>query len=88
VALSGAVVTARLHVLLPPGIHLESMTHLPGTAVVTDPAKHQLIVEAYRHAIATTFFTGSALAALAFVTVLALPEIPLRAREKVAVDAE
>jgi EmrB/QacA subfamily drug resistance transporter len=89
VAISGAVVTARLHGLLPPGIHLESMTRLPGTAIVTDPAKHQLIVEAYRHAIATTFFTGSALAALAFATVLALPEVPLRARgEKIAVAAD
>jgi predicted MFS family arabinose efflux permease len=88
VALSGAVVTARLHVLLPPGIHLESMTRLPGTAVVTDPARHHLITEAYRHAIATTFFTGSALAALAFAIVLGLPEQPLRARNKAVVEAE
>jgi EmrB/QacA subfamily drug resistance transporter len=89
VALSGAVVTARLNTLLPPGVHLESMTRLPGTAEATDPARHHLIVEAYRHAIATTFFTGSALAALAFATVLALPEVPLRARgEKAAVAEE
>ncbi len=83
VALSGAVVTARLHVLLPPTVHLENLTRMP----VGGESNHA-VIEAYRHAIATTFFTGSALAALAFVTVLALPEVPLRAREKAAVVAE
>jgi MFS family permease len=73
VALSGAVVTARLHVLLPPSVHLESLTRLSAGA-----ASNHAVTEAYRHAIATTFFTGSALAALAFAVVLALPEVPLR----------
>ena len=73
VALSGAVVTARLHVLLPPSMHLESITRL-----ATGPGESPVIIEAYRHAIATNFFTGSALAAAAFATVLALPEKPLR----------
>jgi EmrB/QacA subfamily drug resistance transporter len=73
VALSGAVVTARLHMLLPPSVHLESLTRLSVGA-----ASNHAVTEAYRHAIATTFFTGSALAALAFAVVLALPEMPLR----------
>jgi EmrB/QacA subfamily drug resistance transporter len=82
VALSGAVVTARLRLLLPPSVHLESLTHLSVGAA--GPAATHAVKEAYRHAIATTFFTGSALAAVAFAVVLALPEVPLRAREKVA----
>jgi EmrB/QacA subfamily drug resistance transporter len=85
VALSGAVVTARLHMLLPASVHLESLTSLsvgaPGSGV------NHAVTEAYRHAIATTFFTGSALAACAFAVVLALPEIPLRAREAAAPPA-
>ena len=73
VALSGAVVTARLHMLLPPSTHLESLSRLSkGTA------GNPVVIEAYRHAIATNFFTGAALAAAAFATVLALPEVPLR----------
>ena len=64
--------------LLPPSVHLENMTALPGTRPAVDPTTHHLITEAYRHAIATTFFTGAVLAALAFLIVLALPEMPLR----------
>jgi MFS family permease len=82
VALSGAVVTARLHMLLPPSVHLESLTRL-SVGAAGGAATHA-VTEAYRHAIATTFFTGSALAACAFLVVLALPEAPLRAREKTA----
>jgi len=36
------------------------------------------LMEAYRHAIATTFLTGAGIAALAFTVVLFLPERPLR----------
>ena len=43
------------------------------------PAQHDMLVNAYRHAIGTTFLTGAAGAALAFVIVLFLPERPLRA---------
>jgi predicted MFS family arabinose efflux permease len=78
VALSGAVVTARLHMLLPPSLHLESITHLPTGGLATHTGGNHAVVEAYRHAIATNFFTGSALAAAAFAVVLALPELPLR----------
>ncbi len=76
VALSGAVVAARLHMLLPPSLHLESLARLPGSGMA--PVRDRVMVEAYRHAIATNFFTGSALAAAAFAVVLALPETPLR----------
>ena len=78
VALSGAVVTTRLHMLLPPSVHLETLTHL--SIGSTGSAANHAVKEAYRHAIATTFFTGSALAALAFVVILLLPEVPLRAK--------
>jgi hypothetical protein len=92
VALSGAVVASRLRQLLPAswtqatasgGSRLESgvqqIAQLPA-------AEHQQIVEAYRHAIATTFMTGGTVAALAFVVVLFLPERPLRSREVSKID--
>ena len=87
-ALSGAVVTARLHMLLPPSLHVENMTRLPVGGVAAGPGNNHVVIEAYRHAIATNFFAGSVLAALAFVVVLALPEMPLRARNKASVPAE
>ena len=50
---------------------------------VLEPAElseyFELLVSAYRHAIATTFLTGAGVAALAFTIVLFLPERPLRA---------
>jgi hypothetical protein len=84
VAISGAVVGVRLRMLLP-----AAWTHAApgGTSILesgmqqiaTIPAAQQaLLVHAYRHAIATTFLTGGAIAALAFVIVLFLPERPLR----------
>jgi EmrB/QacA subfamily drug resistance transporter len=88
VALSGAVVTARLHMLLPPSFNASGLTRLTASFATTNPAAHRLVTEAYRHAIATTFFTGAVLAALAFIIVLGLPEQPLRAREKTPVAAE
>jgi EmrB/QacA subfamily drug resistance transporter len=81
VALSGAVVTLRLHSLLPPSLHAESLVRLPGGGAMP-AATHHIVTEAYRHAIATNFFTGCALAALAFAVVLVLPEAPLRTSEK------
>jgi EmrB/QacA subfamily drug resistance transporter len=83
VALSGAVVTARLHMLLPPNLHVESLTRLPGQGPLAGTGVQHVIAEAYRHAIATTFYTGAALAVLAFAIVLGLPEKPLRARDPV-----
>jgi MFS family permease len=78
VALSGAVVAARLRVLLPPSLHAESLTHMPMGGMATTSGGNHIVIEAYRHAIATNFFTGAALAAAAFAVILALPETPLR----------
>jgi hypothetical protein len=41
--------------------------------------QREVLLNAYRHAIATTFMTGAGVAALAFGIVLFLPERPLRA---------
>ncbi len=85
VAVAGAVVAVRLRSLLP-----ASWTHSTTTGGTTPlemgvqqigqipPAQRDLLMHAYRHAIATTFFAGATIAALAFVIVLFLPERPLR----------
>ena len=86
VAISGAVVTARLGELLPArftALDAEGTSPLQnGVQQITHlaPALRHTVTEAYRHAIATTFFTGSAIAGIAFVAVLFLPEHPLRDR--------
>jgi EmrB/QacA subfamily drug resistance transporter len=81
VAVSGAVVAFRLRQLLPSRwIQSLASGHSPLEMGLTHipPAQRLLLEHAYRHAIATTFFTGAAMAALAFVIVLFLPELPLR----------
>lgn len=88
VAISGAVVTIRLRMLLPPSMHIESLTRMPTSGGTTNIGANHVMIEAYRHAIATNFFTGSALAAIAFAIVLALPEVPLRTRGESAPAAE
>jgi EmrB/QacA subfamily drug resistance transporter len=87
VAVSGAVVTARLGMLLPSrftAVNAQGSSALQSgvqqIAQLSGADRH-LITEAYRHAIATTFFAGSAIAALAFFLVLFLPEHPLRDRQ-------
>jgi MFS family permease len=84
VAVAGAVVALRLHSLL------SASWRVPGASGATPlqmgfqdlnqlpPAQHALLIYAYRHAIATTFFTGAGIAATAFCIVLFLPERPLR----------
>jgi MFS family permease len=89
VAVAGAVVSAQLHHLVPPewiarhllDLGLQEITHVP------DDERH-LLMEAYRHAIATTFLTGAAVAALAFLIVLFLPERPLRSSREVEEELE
>jgi EmrB/QacA subfamily drug resistance transporter len=84
VAIAGAAVAIRLRLLLPASWRLpnaagttplemgfQQMSQLPA-------AQRQVLIHAYRHAIATTFFTGAAIAAAAFCIVLFLPERPLR----------
>jgi EmrB/QacA subfamily drug resistance transporter len=90
VALAGAVVTIRLKQLVPaawlkegstPGGNLLEM----GVQQISKlPAEqHAVLLNAYRHAVATTFLTGAGAAALAFAVVLFLPERPLRSAPKV-----
>ena len=87
VAVAGAVVAMRLHQLLPaewtqPGparrnlleVGVQQLAQIP-------PEQHILLMNAYRHAIATTFMTGAGVIALAFFIVLFLPEKPLRSNE-------
>jgi EmrB/QacA subfamily drug resistance transporter len=85
VAVAGTVVAIRLRQFLP-----ASWTEATGSGSSLleqgvqaiskmAPAQHELLVSAYRHAIATTFLTGAGVAALAFTIVLFLPERPLRA---------
>jgi EmrB/QacA subfamily drug resistance transporter len=94
VAIAGAVVTFRLHQLLPASwtqpnaLGGGSLLELGVQQITAIPAdQRDILMGAYRHAIATTFLTGAFGAALAFVIVLALPERPLRARAK-ATDQE
>ena len=82
VAVAGTVVAIRLRHFLP-----ESMMQLNGGNLLNlgvqqiakiPSAQHAILMNAYRHAIATTFLTGAGIAALAFVIVLSLPEPPLQ----------
>jgi EmrB/QacA subfamily drug resistance transporter len=87
VALAGAVVTTRLHSLLPLSWTQSTST---GTSLLElgvqqisriPVEQHDVLVYAYRHAIAATFLSGAGAAALAFGLVLLLPERPLRSTE-------
>ena len=88
VAVSGAVVGLRLHHLLPAAWtqKTSSGTNLLELGVQQiariPPAQHAVLMNAYRHAIATTFLAGASVAALAFLIVLSLPERPLRSAVK------
>jgi EmrB/QacA subfamily drug resistance transporter len=74
VAVSGAILTARLQTLLPGGLAGGGEGgRLP---IVSDPA----IVFAYRHGLASTFLAASIVAVIAFVVVLLTPELPLASR--------
>jgi MFS family permease len=85
VAVAGTVVAIRLRHYLPASW---TQTTTSGSSLLElgvqqiakiPPAQHILLLDAYRHAIATTFLTGAGAAALAFTIVLFLPERPLRA---------
>jgi hypothetical protein len=71
------------HFLPPEWIHAtnggRSILELGVQQIAQIPAsRHAILLNAYRHAIATTFLTGAGIAALAFTIVLFLPELPLR----------
>jgi EmrB/QacA subfamily drug resistance transporter len=86
VAIAGTVVAVRLRQFLPASwIQAEGGTRSIlelGVQQIAQlsPEQHKILMEAYRHSIATTFYTGAAIAALAFTIVLFLPERPLRSR--------
>jgi EmrB/QacA subfamily drug resistance transporter len=74
VAMAGAILAAVLGRAGPPSLAdlgLQQIEALP-------PAALRAAVAAYRQAIAATFLAGAAVAAVAFVVVLFLPELPLR----------
>lgn len=84
VAMSGAIMTAGLR-----GLHAEKWAGIArgGRSLMEQgireiaalpPAEREIVKDAYRHAISTTFIMGSIIIALAFILVLFLPEHPLR----------
>ena len=87
VTVSGTVVTAQLHHLLPnswriPGPSGRSPLEMGVQEITLLPLdQRHVLTEAYRHAIATTFLTGASIAAIAFILVIFLPEKPLRERD-------
>jgi predicted MFS family arabinose efflux permease len=82
VAVAGSVVSIRLRQFLPESMLPTNGSNLLDLGVqqlAKIPAdQHAILMNAYRHAIATTFLTGATTAALAFTIVLFLPERPLR----------
>jgi EmrB/QacA subfamily drug resistance transporter len=94
VAMAGAVVAVRLRGLLPEswtksGVAGGNLLELGvGQIAHIPPAQHEVLMGAYRHAIATTFITGAGVAALAFCVVLFLPERPLRSTNQGARELE
>jgi EmrB/QacA subfamily drug resistance transporter len=84
VALSGEIMTARLHALLPAAfgqagggsVLNQGMTGISALS----QAERALIADAYRQAVTTTFFAGAIIAGLAFLIVIFLPELPLESR--------
>ena len=71
VAMSGAILTARLQALMPGGIRDAGLgSDMPA-------ADHAVMVFAYRHALATTFLAGGVVAAIACIVVALSPERPL-----------
>jgi EmrB/QacA subfamily drug resistance transporter len=73
VAVSGAILTARLQTLMPGGIR-----QLASDSAMT-ASEHAAVVFAYRHALATTFLTGAVIALAACAIVALSPERPLAA---------
>jgi EmrB/QacA subfamily drug resistance transporter len=94
VAVAGTVVAMELRHHLPtswtaPGGANNNLLQL-GVQQIASLSKeqHATLMNAYRHAIATTFLTGAGIAALAFTVVLFLPERPLRSTSLEPAEAE
>ncbi|MEJ1979069.1 MAG: MDR family MFS transporter [Acetobacteraceae bacterium] len=76
VALSGAILTTRLHTLMPDGLpNLSIGGPMPA-------AEHAAMVFAYRHALSATFLAGAVVAAVACIVVAVSPERPLSATRR------
>ncbi|HEV3373015.1 MAG TPA: MDR family MFS transporter [Xanthobacteraceae bacterium] len=76
VALSGAILIARLHALMPGGVPSFSL----GSAMAA--ADQAAIVVAYRHALSATFLAGAAVVAIACIVVAISPERTLAATRR------
>jgi MFS family permease len=76
VALSGAILTARLQTLMPGGIRSLSPDNLMSAT------EHAAVVFAYRQALSSTFLTGAAIALIACAIVALSPERPLAASRR------
>jgi EmrB/QacA subfamily drug resistance transporter len=76
VALSGAILTARLQTLLPGGIGG------PVAGNQMPDADRATMMFAYRHALSTTFLAGAIIASIACLVVALSPERPLGARRR------
>jgi len=77
---SGAILAYRVQNAggLLDGMHMSSLTEAGMKQLATtSPEAHAAAIALYRHAIAMTFATGTAIVALALVALLFLPELPL-----------
>lgn len=82
VALSGAMVTARLHYTRPApgsGTGASSLVEQGLRQIASLPAEQKdIVLAAYRHAISSTFLAGAAVTVAACAITIFLPEIPLK----------
>jgi len=84
VAMSGAIMTARLQDVHPligaeEGTGVRALIDQGIQQIAGLPlAQREAVIAIYRHAISTTFLVGSAITAAAFAVVLFLPEHPLK----------
>ncbi len=74
VALSGAIVTSRLHAAGLGRIADQGIGRIAGLPT----AERASVIAAYRDAIATSLLVGGGIAALAFLAATLIPELPLR----------
>jgi EmrB/QacA subfamily drug resistance transporter len=94
VAVAGTVVAMELRHHLPaswtaPGGANNNLLQLGVQQIASlSTDQHATLMNAYRHAIATTFLTGAGIAALAFTVVLFLPERPLRSTSPEPTEAD
>lgn len=78
---SGAILAYRVQNAggLLDGVHMSSLTEAGMKQLATtSPEVHAAAIALYRHAIAMTFATGTAIVALALIALLFLPELPLK----------